>query len=110
MTTANLTKQILDTIRAAGKPVSAAEIRRALPGLVDASEISGRLKKLANRGDILAIQAKATALTGPRKIKLYTTPDAPQLPLIPEIDGGSQDWNIFQLLPEPLQMRDDSFG
>ena len=101
MTTANLTQQILDTIRAAGRPVSAAEIRRALPGLVDASEISGRLKKLANRRDILSVVAPATALTGPRKIKLYSTPDAPQLPLIPANESGSQDWNIFQLLPEP---------
>lgn len=102
MTTANLTQQILATIRAAGKPISAAEIRRALPGLVDASEISGRLKKLAARGDIRAVEAPAKALTGPRKIKLYSMPDAPQLPLIPANDSDSQDWNIFQLLPEAL--------
>lgn len=71
MTTANLTQQILNTIRAAGRPISAAEIRRSLPGLVDASEISGRLTKLAARRDILAIEAPATALTGPRIIRLY---------------------------------------
>lgn len=99
-TTEDLTKQILNTVRVAGKPVSAAEIRRALPGLVEASEISCRLRKLVNSGRIVASRAPATAITGPRIIRMYSVPGVVQFPLSAAPARDSADWNIFQLLPQ----------
>lgn len=99
----SLTEQIINIVRVAGR-CSASDIRRALPGLVDAADVSCRLSKLVNSGRIIATQAPATAITGPRTIKIYSMPDVVQLPLTVDdhahFTNADNERNIFQLLPQ----------
>lgn len=68
----SLNDRIINVLIAAGRPLSAAAIRRALPDQVEASDISGRLVYLRARGDIVAGQARREANTGPLYIKVYS--------------------------------------
>lgn len=68
----SLNDRIINVLIAAGKPLSAAAIRRALPDAVEASELSNRLTYLRARGDIVASQSRREANTGPLYIKVYT--------------------------------------
>lgn len=68
----SLNDRIINVLIAAGRPLSAAAIRRALPDPVEASDISGRLAYLRARGDIVASTTRREANTGPLYIKVYT--------------------------------------
>ncbi|HEX5277579.1 MAG TPA: hypothetical protein VFW42_07925 [Fluviicoccus sp.] len=68
----SLNDRIINVLIAAGRPLSAAAIRRALPDAVEASELSYRLTYLRARGDIVAGKSRREANTGPLYIKVYT--------------------------------------
>mgnify|MGYP000322983524 CR=1 FL=1 len=61
----SLNDRIINVLIVAGKPLSAAAIRRALPDAVEASELSYRLTYLRARGDLVAGQSRREANTGP---------------------------------------------
>lgn len=67
----SLNDRIINVLIAAGRPLSAAAIRRALPDAVEASELSNRLTYLRARGDIVTSQSRREANTGPLYIKVY---------------------------------------
>lgn len=68
----SLNDRIINVLIAAGRPLSAAAIRRALPDAVEASELSNRLTYLRARGDLVASQSRREANTGPLYIKVYS--------------------------------------
>lgn len=67
----SLNDRILSVLEVAGRPLTAGEIRRALPVLVEASELSSRLCYLRARNDVEAAPARRVAMTGPRCIQAY---------------------------------------
>lgn len=68
----SLNDRIINVLIAAGRPLSAAAIRRALPDPVEASELANRLTYLRARGDIVSSQARREANTGKLYIKVYS--------------------------------------
>lgn len=95
----SLNDRILNVLELAGRPLTASEICRALPGNVERSDLSCRLSKLIARGDVAADSAPRKALTGPRCIKEYRFIPSKQGKLLNN-KNHSQEWNIFQLLPQ----------
>jgi hypothetical protein len=67
----SLNDRILSVLELAGRPLTAGEIRRALPDLVEPNELSSRLTYLKNRRDVEAAPARRVAITGPRCIQAY---------------------------------------
>lgn len=67
----SLNDRILTVLELAGRPLTAGEIRRALPGLVEPHELSSRLTYLRARHDVETAPARRMAMTGPRCIKAY---------------------------------------
>lgn len=67
----SLNDRILSVLELAGRPLTAGEIRRALPDLVEPSELSSRLAYLKARHDVEAAPARRVAITGPRCIQAY---------------------------------------
>lgn len=67
----SLNDRILNVLELAGRPLTAGEIRRALPDLVEPHELSSRLSYLKQRRDVEAAPARRVAITGPRCIQAY---------------------------------------
>lgn len=91
-----LNEQILDVLDLALRPLSAADIRRRVPGSVEAGEVSSRLTKMKTQGKVVAVEMPSQAITGPRTIKGWVSKTNPMtLEYIPaiaqtqQIDEGS---------------------
>lgn len=67
----SLNDRIITVLELAGRPLTAGEIRRALPDLVEPSELSSRLAYLKARHDVETAPARRVAMTGPRCINAY---------------------------------------
>ena len=90
-----LTDKIFNIIILAGKPVTAADIRRALPDNVEKDEVSSRLAKLVRQRFVFASETNRRANTGPKVIKCYSASPGPAV-----VDNRYQQQNMFQLLPQ----------
>lgn len=86
-----LTQKIFNVISVASQPMTASEIRRALPDAVEASEVSTRLLQLANRQRVMVSHTFRRALTGKKLIKCYSIADNVE---------HRQDFNILTALPQ----------
>lgn len=84
----SLTDKIFDIVSVANKPMTAAEVRRALPDNVEKDEVSSRLTKLAKRCFLFSYKTNRQASTGPRIIKCYSVK--------PIDDNYYQHGNMFQ--------------
>lgn len=67
----SLNDRILNVLHLAGRPLTSGEIRRVLPDLVEANELSSRLTYLRARRDVETAPARRVAITGPRCIQAY---------------------------------------
>jgi len=60
----SLNDRILRVLAAAGRPMAAIEIRRALPDAVEASEVASRLNWLVEAGKVITNDGPRIAATG----------------------------------------------
>jgi len=84
----SLTDKIFNIVLVANKPMTAAEVRRALPDNVEKDEVSSRLTKLAKRCFLFSYKTNRQASTGPKIIKCYSAK--------PLNDNSYQQGNMFQ--------------
>lgn len=70
--TKSLTDKIFDIITLSPSPITAAEIKRALPDAVESSEISARLCKLVKRKFVFVGETSRRAITGRATIRCYS--------------------------------------
>lgn len=89
----SLTDKIFDIITVSPTPMTAAEIKRALPDDVTDAEISSRLCKLKNRNFIFTGETERRALTGKSMIRCYSSN-----PVKVDNESHCQQGNIFPLL------------
>lgn len=72
----SLSERICDVLDLALRPLTAAEIRRRLPGDVTPEEVASCLVKMGRRGLVRSERVYRKAGTGPRQVKAYMLPEA----------------------------------
>lgn len=92
----SLNDKIIALLQLSDSPMTMGQIQDVLT--VDASEISSRLVKLVQRGDlvVILIDRPANIITGPKKIKAYK----PRQQELLSNDSSYHLLNIFKILPQ----------
>lgn len=98
----SINDKILNILKFASKALTAGEIRRRLPEVIEASDLSSRLTILIGRKDVEAIPIPRPVeiITGPKVVKAYRLINGPEQIELPVVDNSSHLLNIFKDFPQ----------
>ena len=94
--------KILNILKFAQRALTAGEIRRRLPDVIEASDLSSRLTILIGRKDVEAIRIPRPVeiITGPKQVNAYRLVNSPEQIALPIVDNHSHQLNIFKDFPQ----------